>query len=138
VRRARIKWRIPGGNAVAERARPRSGRGAAERRDRLCRKPGARRSWGDEPRYTMKITGAYGGVADSGAVPRTYSRRRLPSEQIEESSSAPARHAAQRRAKQPARSAAIAARPRTGCACRRRFRRSRQESGSHGVRGPCS
>jgi hypothetical protein len=57
-RRARIKWRIPGGTAVAERARPRSGRGAAERRRRLCRKPGARHSWGDEPRYTLKITGA--------------------------------------------------------------------------------
>ena len=54
VRRARIKWGIPGRNVDAERARPRRGRGAAERRDRLCRKPGARRSWGDELRYTLK------------------------------------------------------------------------------------
>ena len=59
----------PDGNAGAERARPRSGRGAVERGDRLCRKPGARHSWGDEPRYTLKKIEAYGVVADSGAVP---------------------------------------------------------------------
>ena len=59
----------PDGNAGAERARPRSGRGAVERGDRLCRKPGARHSWGDEPRYTLKKIEAYGVVADSGTVP---------------------------------------------------------------------
>ena len=47
----------PDGNSVAERARPRSGRGAAERGHRLCRKPGARPSWGDEPRYKMQNHG---------------------------------------------------------------------------------
>ena len=60
-----------------ERARPRRGRGAAEREGRLCRKPGARHSWDDELRCTMKNTGAYGAVADSGAVP--WRCRRLPS-----------------------------------------------------------
>ena len=61
----------PDGNSVAERARPRSGRGAAERGDRLCRKPGARPSWGDEPRYKMenhfvKIATAGGTAATAG------------------------------------------------------------------------
>jgi hypothetical protein len=69
ARRARIKWRIPGGNAVLEWARPRRGRGAAERRDRLCRKPGGRRSWDYELRYTLKNSGASVGVADGEAVP---------------------------------------------------------------------
>jgi hypothetical protein len=108
VRQARIKWGIPGGNAAAERARPRSGRGAAERGDRLCRKPGARHSWDEELRYTLnkigrrRSGGQRGGAMDLSAVGRRRPNRLKPG-------SVPARHAAQCRAKQPARSAAIAA-----------------------------
>ena len=52
--------------------------------------------------------GAYGGVADSGAVSWTCSRWLSKSEQVKPGS-APARHAVQCRAKQPAGAAAIAA-----------------------------